>query len=251
MSAQMKHILTAVALGGFMAVASAQQAPLAELKLAHPIVQSPYVIDSQRVVVRSGTGLCWRTGFWTPELAAQTQIVGSTRPVGCYCDEAALPKAVCNPPPPPVVVAPPAPAVTPPPPPPPVLRSEKITINADTLFAFDKAQLSTQGRSTLDEFLGKLKGLNLEAIVAIGHTDRIGTSAYNAKLSEARARTVKDYLVNQGQIAGERVFVEGRGESQPVTQDCVNLGKEVGSNRKLVDCLQPDRRVDIEAVGSR
>ena len=250
MSAQMKHILTAVALGGFMAVASAQQAaPLTELKLAHPIEQSPYVIDSQRIVVRSGTGLCWRTGFWTPELAAKTMIVGSTKPVGCYCDEGALPKAVCNPPPPPVVVAPPAPPA--PVPPAPVLRAEKVTINADTLFAFDKSVLSPQGKATLDEFLGKLKGLNLEAIVAIGHTDRIGSSAYNATLSEQRARTVKDYLVSAGNIPADRVFVEGRGESQPVTKDCVNLGKEVGSNTKLVSCLQPDRRVDIEAVGSR
>jgi OOP family OmpA-OmpF porin len=249
MSAQMKHILTAVALGGFMAVASAQQmAPLAELKLAHPIEQSPYVIDSQRIVVRSGTGLCWRTGFWTPELAAKTMVVGSDKPVGCYCDEGALPKAVCTPPPqPPVVVAPPAP----PAPPPPVLRSEKITISADTLFAFDRSVLSEQGKATLNDFLGKLKGLNLEAIVAIGHTDRIGTNDYNARLSEQRARTVKDYLVTQGGIAADRVFVEGRGESQPVTKVCTTMGKEVGSNAKLVSCLQPDRRVDIEAVGSR
>ena len=209
----------------------------------------PYVVDSQRIIVRSNHGLCWRTGYWTAELAASTAVVGSEFPIGCACDRELMPASVCTPKAAPVVTAPaPAPApVTPP----PVATASKVTIPTDTLFEFDKSQLTSDGRSKLQTFASQIKELNLEAVIAVGHTDRIGTTQYNQALSERRAASVKAYLVDQG-VEAAKVFTEGRGESQPVTGDkCPSKGTESGRNRSLVACLAPDRRVDIEAVGTR
>jgi OmpA-OmpF porin, OOP family len=233
------------------------QTPSAHLQLAPDAVNSPYVIDASRTLVRSGTGLCVRTGYWTAESAAVTRVVGSTKPAGCFCDEGLMSRAVCADPAPPVAVKTPEampPVVVPPvvvPPPPPVL-AEKVSIPADALFDFDKAGLSGNGKAVLDDLLGKLKDLNLEAVVAVGYTDRIGRTDYNLDLSQKRAATVKAYLADTGGIDASRVFIEGRGETSPVTADsCKQMGKEQASNRKLVACLAPDRRVDIEAVGVR
>ncbi|MDR0234642.1 MAG: OmpA family protein, partial [Zoogloeaceae bacterium] len=115
---------------------------------------------------------------------------------------------------------------------------------------FNKAVLRPEGRASLDEVAAKAKDINLEVIIAVGHTDRIGGAAYNQQLSEQRAHAVKRYLVNKG-IAADRVYTEGKGKTQPVTGDaCNDLGREHASNKKLVDCLQPDRRVDIELIGT-
>ncbi|RZI82197.1 MAG: OmpA family protein [Rubrivivax sp.] len=208
----------------------------------------PYLLDSQRIIVRNSTGQCWRTGFWTAELAAQTRVVGSPFPAGCACDEPLMPAGTCTPPP--VAVAPtpvPAPA------PAPVPTSEKVTIPTDTLFEFDRATLTPAGQDKLTAFSDQLKTLNLEAVVAVGHTDRIGSTQYNQALSERRAAAVKEFLVSKGGVEASRVFIEGRGESQPTTGEQCKSGKgaETGRNRGLVQCLAPDRRVDIEAVGTR
>lgn len=207
----------------------------------------PYVLDSQRVIVRNSTGQCWRTGFWTVEAAAQTKVVGSQFPAGCACDEPLMPAGTCTAPA--VAVVAPTPV---PPPPAPVPTSEKVTIPTDTLFEFDRAVLTPAGQDKLTAFSDQLKTLNLEAVVAVGHTDRIGSTQYNQALSERRAKAVKSFLVSRGVEEG-RVFIEARGESQPVTGDqCNNIkGSESGRNRSLVQCLAPDRRVDIEAVGTR
>ena len=91
----------------------------------------------------------------------------------------------------------------------------------------------------------------MDEIVAVGHADRIASDDYNQKLSEARAQAVKDYLTQQG-AKSNVITAEGKGESQPVTgEDCKKLGAERASNKKLVACLQPDRRVEIEVLGSR
>ena len=206
----------------------------------------PYLLDAQRVIVRNNFGQCWRTGFWTAELAAKTKVVGSEFPAGCACDEPLMPAGTCTKPPAPVVQTPP-----PPPPVAPVATAEKVTIPTDTLFAFDKSVLSASGKERLTAFAGQLKALNLEAVVAVGHTDRIGTESYNQALSERRAAAVKSFLIEQG-VPAERVFTEARGEQQPVTgTQCDGKGKEHASNKALVECLAPDRRVDIEAVGTR
>lgn len=196
-----------------------------------------YATDQRDVVAKSGFGLCWRTGYWTPAAAAQDK-------AGCECDKDLLPKEVCEPKPAGAVVAPSDRGGVKP-------TGEKVTLAADTLFDFDKAVLRPEGKAKLDEVVEKAKGLKLEVILAVGHTDRIGKDAYNQKLSEKRAAAVKEYLVSKG-IEANRVYTEGKGEKQPVTGDkCKKMGAESGKNKKLVDCLQPDRRVDLEVIGTK
>jgi len=243
--------LIGLLLAASLSAAHAQTPPVS-VQIAQESIDSPYVIDASRVLVRSGAGQCVRTGFWTAESAAVTQVVGSSKPAGCFCDEGLMSRAVCADPVQPVAEK--APEVKPPavPPPPPPVLAEKVSIPADALFEFDKSGLSNSGKAVLDDLLSKLKDLNLEAVVAVGYTDRIGTSAYNLDLSQKRAATVKAYLGDAGGIEASRVFIEGRGETSPVTADsCKQMGREQASNRKLVACLAPDRRVDIEAVGVR
>jgi OOP family OmpA-OmpF porin len=233
---------------GTMSRAHAQNWPTMTVDGAS--TNSPYVLDSQRAIVRNPYGQCWHTGYWTAEAAQNTKLVGSEFPAGCICDKDAMPKGVCDPKPVAVVTPPPEPAA-PPPPPPVVAVSQKVTIPADALFQFDKAAISSEGETRLSDFADKVKTLNLETVVAVGHTDRIGTPAYNQKLSERRAQSVKNFLVGKG-IPADRVFIEGRGEGDPVTgTDCqAKKGAENARNKKLVECLAPDRRVVIEAVGS-
>jgi OOP family OmpA-OmpF porin len=242
--------LVGLLLAASMGAACAQSTP-APLQISPDASDSPYVVDSSRFLVRSGFGQCVRTGYWTAETAAITKVVGSSKPAGCYCDEGQMSRAVCADPVVPVVEKAAEPMVPVPPVAPPVL-AEKVSIPADALFEFDKASLSSDGKTVLDKLLGQLKGLTLEAVVAVGHTDKIGSLTYNLDLSQRRASTVKQYLVQTGGIEASRVFTEGRGETSPVTgESCKTLGKESARNSKLVSCLAPDRRVDIEAVGVR
>jgi OOP family OmpA-OmpF porin len=143
----------------------------------------------------------------------------------------------------------PAPQAKPAPKPKPV--AEKVTFAADVLFDFDRAVIKPEGKSKLDDLTSKVKGINLEVIIAIGHADVIGTSQYNQALSLRRAEAIKAYMISRG-IEANRVYTEGKGESQPVTAGkCKNMGREHRSNQKLVDCLQPDRRTEIEVIGTR
>jgi OOP family OmpA-OmpF porin len=161
------------------------------------------------------------------------------------------------PPPAPVAVAPepklePAPLAQPAPapePPRPVIQ--KVTLSTDVLFDFNSAELKEGGKRKLDELAGQIKDANVDEIITVGHADRIASEEYNQKLSEQRAEAVKDYLA--GKVANaNRVTAQGKGESTPVTgDDCKNMGPESGSNKKLVACLQPDRRVEIEVLGTR
>lgn len=186
-----------------------------------------YVRDSQGLVVTSGTGLCVRTGYWTPELAAKDV-------AGCKCDKEVIPAAVCTP----AVSAKAAPTVK------PVI--ENITLAADALFDYNKATLRAEGIATLDDLVAKAASIKLEVILVVGHTDRIGSDKYNLALSEKRAASVKAYLLSKG-IAADRVYTEGRGEKYPVTTSCVGNKK----SEKLIACLQPDRRVAVEVIGSK
>jgi OOP family OmpA-OmpF porin len=208
---------------------------------------SVYLIDGRGEVARSGTGLCWRTGYWTPAAAAQDP------KTGCACDKDLLPKEVCEPKAPAAPAAAPAPAApaAKPAEPAPKPAAQKVTLAADALFDFDKAVLRSEGKAKLDDVSAKIKDLKLEVIIAVGHTDRIGTDAYNQKLSQRRAEAVKSYLVGKG-IDANRIYTEGKGEKQPVTGDkCKKMGAENRGNKKLIECLQPDRRVEIEVIGTR
>jgi OOP family OmpA-OmpF porin len=174
------------------------------------------------VVVKNPFGDCVRTGYWTPAMA------------NSECDPDLVPKpaaaAPSAPPPPPPPAA--APAAKPKP------VAEKITFAADVLFDFDKATLKPEGKSKLDELAGKVKDINLEVVIAIGHTDSIGADAYNQKLSVRRAESVKSYLVSKG-IEPNRVYTEGKGEKQPVASNKTKEGR------------QKNRRVEIEVIGTR
>jgi OOP family OmpA-OmpF porin len=201
-------------------------------------VQSPDggVVTSPFADKNNPFGACMRTPFWDPSNAQKG------------CDEDLIPKPPPPPPPPAPRTAPPPPpppaAVVPPPKPvapkpvPPKPTSEKVTFAADTFFDFDKAVLKPEGKAKLDDLTGKIKGITLEVIIAVGHTDSIGTEAYNQKLSLRRAEAVKAYMVSKG-IEANRIYTEGKGEKQPVADNRTAEGRA------------KNRRVEIEVVGTR
>jgi OOP family OmpA-OmpF porin len=167
------------------------------------------------LVWKNGTNeLCWRDSNWTPATAA----------VGC--DGALVPVSA------PAPVAPVAPAPAPAP------VASKVTFAADDFFDFDKAVLKPEGRAKLDDLTSKIRGVNLEVIIAVGHTDSIGSDAYNQKLSVRRAEAVKAYLVSKG-IERNRVYTEGKGEKQPIADNRTKEGRA------------KNRRVEIEVVGTQ
>jgi OOP family OmpA-OmpF porin len=188
-----------------------------------------YAIDQRGYVAKSGTGLCWRTGYWTPAMAIEE------------CDpdlvKKAAPAAAA-----PAAAAPAAPVAAAPKP-----AAQKVTLAADALFDFNKADLRSEGKAKLDKLAGDIKGIKLEVIIAVGHADRFGTDAYNQKLSEKRAEAVKAYLVSKG-VEPNRVYTEGKGEKQPITKADQCKGPK---SKKVIDCLQPDRRVEIEVIGTK
>jgi OmpA-OmpF porin, OOP family len=177
-------------------------------------------------VWKNGTNeYCWRDNFWTPETGVQG------------CDGVPAPKAAVAPAPAPAAApapAPaPAPAVVPAAP-----TTEKVSFAADAFFDFDKAVLKAEGKAKLDDLADKVKDLTLEVIIAVGHTDSVGSDEYNQKLSIRRSEAVKAYLVGKG-IDAARVYTEGKGEKAPV------------ADNKTKDGRAQNRRVEIEVVGTR
>jgi OOP family OmpA-OmpF porin len=161
-------------------------------------------VNGSGTVWKNGTNeLCWRNANWTPATAAP----------GC---DGAIAKAAARP----------APAAA------------KVTYTADALFDFDKSVLKPAAKTSLDNLVGQIKSLALEVVIATGHTDSVGTDAYNQKLSVRRADAVKKYLVSKG-IADNRIQIEGKGESQPV------------ADNKTADGRAKNRRVQIEVIGTR
>jgi OOP family OmpA-OmpF porin len=138
--------------------------------------------------------------------------------------------------------APPPPAPEPKPEPKPEAKpkpvAEKVTFAADVLFDFDKSVIKPEGRSKLDDLSSKMKGVNLEVVIAIGHADSIGSDEYNQRLSLRRAESVKAYMTSKG-IEANRVYTEGKGEKQPV------------ASNKTGDGRAKNRRTEIEVIGTR
>jgi OOP family OmpA-OmpF porin len=163
------------------------------------------------------------------DLASVSLVYKLGRPAGHRV--AYIPPPAAEPMPAPVVIEAPLPAK-------PVPVSEKVSFSAESLFDFDKSIVKADGKAALDVLVANLNGMNTEAIVTVGHTDSIGTDAYNQKLSLRRAEAVKAYLVSKG-IESSRVFVEGKGESQPVADNNTAEGRA------------KNRRVTVEVVGSR
>jgi len=179
------------------------------------------------LIWKNGTNeLCWRDAGWTPATAAPG------------CDGALeAPKAAA---PAPAAAAPaPAPAAAPAPAPAPApVAAQKVTYAADAFFDFDKSVLKPEGRAKLDDLVSKIQGINLEVIIAVGHTDSVGSDAYNQKLSVRRAEAVKAYLISKG-IERNRIYTEGKGEKQPVADNRTAEGRA------------KNRRVEVEVVGTR
>ncbi|MET3117302.1 OOP family OmpA-OmpF porin [Undibacterium sp. GrIS 1.8] len=217
----MKNLVKLVIAASSVAAFSASAQDMTDIKASTP--NSAYVQDGRGVIVRDPFGLCWRTGYWTPADA----VPGCDAPL-------VKPEPVVAPAPAPAAVVAPAPAVVVPPAP----TSEKVTFAADAFFDFDKAVLKSEAKTKLDDMASKLQGINLEVVIAVGHTDSVGSDAYNQKLSVRRAEAVKAYLVSKG-IEANRVYTEGKGKKQPV------------ADNKTAEGRAQNRRVEIEVVGTR
>ena len=209
--------LTCVVAAAMMSVSMVAVAQMA------PPDKSGYVVSPDRNVVRSGAGTCLHTGYWTPADAFPG------------CDDDLLPKA---PPPAPRAAPTPPPPPAPAPAPAPAPTSEKVTFAADTFFDFDKAVVKPEGKARLDDLVDKIRDVTLEVVIAVGHTDSIGTEKYNQGLSERRAEAVKAYLVSKG-IDPNRIYTEGKGELQPIADNRTREGRA------------KNRRVEVEVVGTR
>jgi OOP family OmpA-OmpF porin len=218
----MKHVLRAVVTISLFALGTTALAAGADKK--------GYLVDSQNEVVRSGFGLCWHTGFWTPADAIEECDGAIAKPAAAAAPSTTAPAQVSAPASDknitPAAAAAPAPT------------AEKVTYSADAFFDFDKALLKPEGKATLQTLVAKLKDTDIEVIVATGHTDSTGPEAYNVKLSMRRAKAVKAFLVSKG-IPEARVFVEGKGEAQPT------------ADNRTKDGRAKNRRVDIEVVGTK
>ena len=165
---------------------------------------------SQAGIVTNSSGLCWRDSAWTPATAA------------AECDGALRP------------VKPTAPAVVKPAPVNPIVKTVqefRITYKAQSLFDFDRTVIKPEGRAELDQLVAKLKTVNTELIIAVGHTDSVGSDTYNLQLGQRRAEAVKQYLVSQGLEAG-RVYTDSKGEREPVADNKTVIGRS--KNRRVV-----------------
>ena len=143
----------------------------------------------------------------------------------------------------PVIVAPPVRPL-----PPQIVTRENFVLLGDALFKFDKSStkdMTAGGVQRLTELSTRLKSYqSIQSLVIVGHTDRLGGSAYNDRLSEARARTVLAYLESLG-VRSASTTAQGRGEQEPVSTGC----EAIKNKQQLIACLQPDRRVTVEVSG--
>jgi OOP family OmpA-OmpF porin len=186
---------------------------------------TPNLEDASGAAVKDGSGACVVTsGRVLPE-CAPAPAAAPAKPAA-----PAAPTAPATP------AAPAAPAAAAKPAPSSVRQA--VVIQADALFDFDKSVLRPDGRKSIDDALAQLRGVDLELVIATGHTDSVGSDAYNQKLSERRAAAVKEYLVSKG-IPASKVTTIGTGESQPV------------ATNKTAEGRQKNRRVDIEFKGVR
>lgn len=196
------------------------------ISMAEKSANQGYVVDTKNSVVISGTGLCWHSGEW------------KSTDTNEQCDPTLMPKKAAEAPAPKLAAVAPAPVK---------IVPQKISLSADALFDFDKSVLKSDGKAMLDNLARDLKGAEYDDILATGHTDRFGSAKYNQLLSERRANAVRDYLASKD-IPADRINAEGKGKTQPMTApgDCKGA-----KSTKVIACLQPDRRVDVEMTGTK
>ena len=211
-------------------------APMAAFAQAKPI--DNWRNSDGTIVWKNGTNeLCWRDAFWTPATGAAG--CDGVPPPPAPPAPAPAPRVAPPPPAPaPAPVAPPAPAPAPAAVVPAAPVSEKVTFAADAFFDTAKHVLKPEAKAKLDDLVSKTQGVNLEVIIAVGHTDSVGSDAYNQKLSIRRSEAVKAYLVSKG-VEKNRVYTEGKGEKQPV------------ADNKTAEGRAKNRRTEIEVVGTR
>jgi OOP family OmpA-OmpF porin len=174
---------------------------------------------SQSGTVVNSTGLCWRSSAWTPATAASE------------CDGALKPAAK------PAPVAPTPAKPLQPQPAKPVVQVAKVTYDAKSLFDFDRSVVKPEGQAALNQLVAKLRTVTVEVVIAVGHTDSVGTDNYNLKLGMRRAEAVKQYLTSQG-VEAARVYTDSKGESQPI------------ASNKTLQGRSENRRVVVEVYGS-
>jgi OOP family OmpA-OmpF porin len=216
-------------------------------------------LSSSGEVWKNASGECWRNSSWTPATAApgcDGAIVEqpAATPAAQNASQSSAPAPA---PAPQVEQAPvavqapsqadapglsaapaPAAAASPAPAPTPVAASSKVTYAADAFFDFNKSVIKPEAKAKLDDLVDKIKAINLEVIIAVGHTDAVGSDEYNQKLSMRRSNAVKAYLINKG-VDKTRIYTEGKGEKQPVADNSTKEGRA------------KNRRVEIEVVGAR
>ncbi len=169
-------------------------------------------VNSTGTPWRNGDGtLCWRDAAWTPATAAPN------------CDGWLAPKPAAAP------AAAPASKVA----------QKKITLQADTLFDFDKSTLKSEGIATLNKVAQDITKMKLEVVIIVGYTDSVGTDAYNIALGQRRANAVKSFLTNAGGVEPTRVYTESKGKADPVASNATAEGR--AKNRRAV----------IEVVGTQ
>ena len=216
-------------------------------------------LSSSGEVWKNASGECWRNSSWTPATAApgcDGAIVEqpAATPAAQNASQSSAPAPA---PAPQVEQAPvavqapsqadapglsaapsPAAAASPAPAPTPVAASSKVTYAADAFFDFNKSVIKPEAKAKLDDLVDKIKAINLEVIIAVGHTDAVGSDEYNQKLSMRRSNAVKAYLINKG-VDKTRIYTEGKGEKQPVADNSTKEGRA------------KNRRGEIEVVGAR
>jgi OOP family OmpA-OmpF porin len=190
---------------------------------------TPNLQDASGRAVKDGSGACVVTsGAVLPECAGTAAAPARPAAPAPAAPAPAAPAKPASPAPTPAPAAKPAPQSV----------RQAVVIQADALFDFDKSVLRPDGRKSIDDAIAKLRGVDVEMVIATGHTDSVGSDAYNQRLSERRAAAVKDYLVSKG-IAASKITTIGKGESQPVATNRTAEGR------------QKNRRVDIEFKGVR
>ncbi len=184
---------------------------------------TPNLTDASGAPVRDASGACVQTsGINHPDCAAK-KAEPAKPAVPAKPAEPAKPAGSASP------AKPAAPAA-------PASVKKAITIQAEALFDFDKSVLKPAGKKSIDDAVAKMAGIDVEIVIATGHTDSIGTDAYNQRLSERRATSVKEYMVSKG-VAAAKITTLGKGETQPVATNKTNEGRA------------KNRRVDIEFKG--